>query len=239
MIGKADKSPDEMLLALEYSQLAYEVDPSDKTVLYDIALVHQTYAQLISDLPKDLRTTEQMRQAISGLESSKAGFQTLLDVSPEEHVHYDRKIVEQRQRHGESLRTQIERKLADQMEFEDEKKQRMEEARKKREEEHQRRKLEEQERLDREQQEREQQESDRRRIMEKVREENVLLASQDVGLSDDEQQKQKKKRRKDYNDGIVDDEEVNENEEVPKRRKRKEKDASEKKEPKVSPYPEL
>jgi len=232
MIGKADKSPDEMLLALEYSQLAYEVDPSDKTVLYDIALVHQTYAQLISDLPKDLRTTEQMRQAISGLESSKAGFQTLLDVSPEEHVHYDRKIVEQRQRHGESLRTQIERKLADQMEFEDEKKQRMEEARKKREEEHQRRKLEEQERLDREQQEREQQESDRRRIMEKVREENVLLASQDVGLSDDEQQKQKKKRRKDYNDGIVDGEEVDENEEVPKRRKRKEKDASEKKEPK-------
>jgi RNA polymerase-associated protein CTR9 len=234
MVGKAEKSPEEMLLALSYSQQAYQVDPSDKTVLYDIALVHQTYAQLISDLPKDQRSTEQMRQAISGLESSKASFQTLLDVSPTENVHYDRKIVEQRQRHGESLRTQIERKLADQMEFEEEKKHRTEEARKKRDDEQQRRKLEEQERVEQEKQQREQMESERRRIMEKVREENVLLASQDVGLSDEEQQKlQKKRRRKEYDEGIVDDGEVEEAEDVPRRRKRKEKDATEKKEPKV------
>jgi hypothetical protein len=70
--------------------------------------------------------------------------------------------------------------------------------------------------------------------MEKVREENVLLASQDVGLSDEEQQKlQKKRRRKEYDEGIVDDGEVEEAEDVPRRRKRKEKDATEKKEPKV------
>ncbi|CAO3682178.1 unnamed protein product [Umbelopsis ramanniana] len=232
MIGKADKSPEEMLSALTYSEKAYSVDPNDKTILYDVALVHQTYAQLISDLPKDQRTTDQMRQAITGLESSKANFQTLLDISPDVHVHYDRKIVEQRQRHGESLRTQIERKLTDQMEFEEEKKQRTEGARKKRDEEYQRKKVEEDEKREQEIRERQEMESERRRIMDKVREENALLASQDVGLSDEEQQqKQKKKRRKDLDDGIVDDEEMEENE-APRRRKRKEKDPSEKKEPK-------
>ena len=233
MIGKADKSPEEMLSALTYSEKAYSVDPNDKTILYDVALVHQTYAQLISDLPKDQRTTDQMRQAITGLESSKANFQTLLDISPDVHVHYDRKIVEQRQRHGESLRTQIERKLTDQMEFEEEKKQRTEGARKKRDEEYQRKKMEEDEKREQEVRERQEMESERRRIMDKVREENALLASQDVGLSDEEQQqKQKKRRRKDLDDGIVDDEEMEENE-APRRRKRKEKDPSEKKEPKV------
>ncbi|CAM0138900.1 protein required for normal CLN1 and CLN2 G1 cyclin expression [Umbelopsis sp. WA50703] len=233
MIGKADKNAEEMLLALSYSEQAYQADLSDKTILYDIALVHQTYAQLISDLPKDQRTTDQMRQAITGLEASKSGFQTLLDVSPDEHVHYDRKIVEQRQRHGESLRTQIERKLADQVQFEEERKQRTEEARKKREGEHRRRELEDQERREQEVLERKRMEDERQRIMEKVREENLLLASQEVGESDDEEKK-KKKRRKDLGDGIIDDEEMEDAEaEAPKRpRKRKEKDPSEKKEPK-------
>jgi RNA polymerase-associated protein CTR9 len=240
MIGKADKNAEEMLLALSYSEQAYQADLSDKTILYDIALVHQTYAQLISDLPKDQRTTDQMRQAITGLEASKSGFQTLLDVSPDEHVHYDRKIVEQRQRHGESLRTQIERKLADQVQFEEERKQRTEEARKKREGEHRRRELEDQERREQEVLERKRMEDERQRIMEKVREENLLLASQEVGESDDEEKK-KKKRRKDLGDGIIDDEEMEDAEaEAPKRsRKRKEKDPSEKKEPKVSYYPKI
>lgn len=236
MVGKADKNAEEMLLALSYSEQAYEADPSDKTILYDIALVHQTYAQLISDLPKDQRTTEQMRQAITGLEASKSGFQTLLDVSPDEHVHYDRKIVEQRQRHGESLRTQIERKLADQVQFEEERKQRTEESRKKREEEHRKRDEEILERREQELLERKRMEDERQRIMDKVREENMLLASQEVGESDEEEKQKKKKRRKDLDDGIINDDEEMEDAdaEAPRRpRKRKEKDPSEKKEPKV------
>ncbi|KAG1225073.1 hypothetical protein G6F68_020001 [Rhizopus microsporus] len=74
-----------------------------------------------------------MRRAIGHLECGQRTFHTLISV--EEHTLYDKKIVEQRERYGETLRTQLERKLAEQVQFEEEKRQKLEFAKKKREDE--------------------------------------------------------------------------------------------------------
>ncbi|RUS34355.1 hypothetical protein BC938DRAFT_481013 [Jimgerdemannia flammicorona] len=195
MSAKTEKSPAAMLDALRFTQKAYHVNPTDKAVLYDIALVQQSYAQMIADKPVEQRTTQELRQAIAGLEMSKQMFRTLMAVPSEEHVNYDRKLAEQRVRHGESLRGQIERRLAEQEEFEDAKNRKLEEAKLKREAERLKRERVEEEARERRREEERKVEEQRRNVMDRVQKVNEEM--RDVGESDvDEEEKKERRRRR-------------------------------------------
>ncbi|CAO3693034.1 unnamed protein product [Rhizopus stolonifer] len=194
ILGKADKNHETMYDALRNTQRAYQLKPWDKTTWYDLALVQQSYAQQISDLPQDQRDSARMRSALGYLECSQRMFHALIHV--EERTLYDKKIVEQRERYGETLRTQLERKLTEQIQFETEKQHKMELAKIKREQEAIKQREAEQERLRLEQLEKEEMEESRRRLMKKVREDNLLMASRQVDDDEDEEKQSKKRKRK-------------------------------------------
>lgn len=109
-----------MFEALKTTEKALNLSPGDKSILHNIALVQQSYCQLLLDKEPRERTSKQLREAIVLLESSQRTFRYLINVPANVFVLYDRKVTEQRERYGETLKTQLERKLRDQMEYEEE-----------------------------------------------------------------------------------------------------------------------
>jgi RNA polymerase-associated protein CTR9 len=75
--AKSEKSPEKMRQALSMAQKAYRLNPSDKTPLYDIALIQQSYAQIIADKAPDQRTVQDIHTAITGLGVAK-GYANIL-----------------------------------------------------------------------------------------------------------------------------------------------------------------
>lgn len=70
-VAKSEKDPEKMLQALSMAQRAFRLQPSDKTALYDIALIQQSYAQLISDRAQSQRTVKDIHAAMEGLGVAK------------------------------------------------------------------------------------------------------------------------------------------------------------------------
>lgn len=70
-LAKQDKCPDTMLQALSMAQRAFHLNPSDKTALYDIALIQQSYAQLVSDRAANQRSVQDIHHAMAGLTAAK------------------------------------------------------------------------------------------------------------------------------------------------------------------------
>lgn len=70
-LAKQEKSPEKMLEALTMTQRALRLAPSDKTTLYDIALIQQSYAQLVSDRQCENRTIGDIKNAMAGLGTAK------------------------------------------------------------------------------------------------------------------------------------------------------------------------
>jgi RNA polymerase-associated protein CTR9 len=194
-----------MYEAMKNTQKAILIHPSDKTTHYNLALVQQSYAQQVSDLPQEQRSSTNMKRAIKCLECGQQTFRMLINVPVDEFVWYDRKIAEQRERYGETLRTQLERKIVDQVSYEQEKEQKLQVARKKRNDERAKElaakeKIREEEAL-----RRSELEETRRKLMEKVREDNLQMATQQMELDEFEEEKKSKKRtrkRRDNDDDI-------------------------------------
>lgn len=178
--------------ALKNTERAFYLDPSDNTTLYNLALVQQSYAQQISDLTQEQRTSQDIKRALNYLECGQRSFHMLINVT--EPTLYDKKITEQRQRYGETLRGQLDRKLVDQVQYEEERESKLQQARKKREEEQAKLRYAQEEQARQKKREMERMEEERRRLMEKVREDNLLMASQQVDEDDVEEEKKAKKR---------------------------------------------
>ncbi|OBZ82827.1 RNA polymerase-associated protein CTR9 [Choanephora cucurbitarum] len=226
ILSKSDKDHEMMYQALRNTTRALHIQPADKTTHYNLALVQQSYAQQISDLAQDQRTSQEIRRALQLLECGQRTFRMLINV--EEHTLYDKKITEQRERYGETLRIQLDRKLAEQVSFEKEKEDKLNLARKKREEERHRLLQAEEEKKRQAQLENERIEEARRRLMEKVREDNLLMASQHDDDADAEEEKKQRKRnhsggrkRKEHHDDDEDDENLGEEEKLLKKQDKK------------------
>jgi RNA polymerase-associated protein CTR9 len=184
-----------MYQSLKSTEKALHISPFDTTTQYNLALVQQSYAQQISDLTQDQRSSDSIRRALRCLECGQRAFRMLINVT--EHTLYDKKITEQRERYGETLRVQLDRKLVEQVQFEEDKETKLNMARKKREDERNKAKQVEEEKIRLQQIENERMEENRRRLMEKVREDNLLMATQQVDDDDfDEEKKAKKRGRK-------------------------------------------
>lgn len=180
--------------SLKNTVKALSLCPSDKTTLYNLALVQQSYAQQIADLTQEQRDSKSMHHALEYLEFGQRTFRQLISV--DEHTLYDKKIVEQRERYGETLRTQLERKLVEQVQFEEQKREKLELAKKRREEDIAKQRAIEDEKRKLEQIEREKMEEARRKLMEKVREDNLMMASLQVDEDDIDEEKKSNKRGK-------------------------------------------
>lgn len=181
-----------MYQALKNTEKALHIAPSDKTTHYNLALVQQSYAQQISDLPQEQSNSVNMRRAMNCLECGQRTFRMLINVN--EHTLYDRKITEQRERYGETLRVQLERKMLEQVRFEDEKERKLAVAMQKRDSERAKVVEAEQEKMRQQRIENERMEENRRRLMEKVREDNLMMASMQVDDDDFDEEKKAKKR---------------------------------------------
>ncbi|KAJ1985213.1 protein required for normal CLN1 and CLN2 G1 cyclin expression [Dimargaris verticillata] len=211
VMGKTDKNPQSMRHALTQAQKASALDPTDLATLYDIALIEQTFAQLVSEKSADFRSTSDVRKAIAHLEHSKRLFEFLVKQpsapaangtstgakpGPFAALPYDKKLTEQRVNFSESLLSKLKKHLEEQQKLETARESTIEATRRKREEDRLRRQAEEVEREQAQAEERRLVEEERQRLQEKVRQEMQELSQTAAADSDDDAKRKSKGKKK-------------------------------------------
>ncbi|KAF8198079.1 RNA polymerase II-associated protein [Pholiota molesta] len=123
--------------ALKYAQAALHIHPSDKAILYNIAMIQQKSAELVFSIKVAKRTLKDLQKVIDSASHAQKLFASLAsDKSPV--VPYDREIADQRRKYGDSLLRKAEEHLANQRQFEADTQSRLEAARQRRQEEKER-----------------------------------------------------------------------------------------------------
>ncbi|KAA1471852.1 RNA polymerase II-associated protein [Dentipellis sp. KUC8613] len=129
-----DQSFAAMNTALGYAQKALHIEPSDKAVLYNIAMIQQKAAEMLFALGSSKRTLKDLQHAIEHAGHAQKLFASLAeDSSPS--VPYSRDIADQRRKYGDTMLRKSEEHLAAQRQHEAEQQARVEAARQKRQEE--------------------------------------------------------------------------------------------------------
>ncbi|KAI0759855.1 RNA polymerase II-associated protein [Trametes elegans] len=132
-----DQSFTAMNTALQYAQKAYHLQPSDKAILYNIAMIQQKAAELLMSVPPAKRSLKDMQKAIEQATHGQKLFGSLAaDKSPQ--VPYSRDIADQRRKYGESMLRRCEEHLSTQRQWEAEAQAKLEAARQRRQEEKER-----------------------------------------------------------------------------------------------------
>ncbi|KAL1916967.1 uncharacterized protein VTP21DRAFT_5164 [Calcarisporiella thermophila] len=204
MLAKQEKSRSVMVQAIATTQKALKLQPSNRSYLFDVALLQQEYVQLIAEQPIDQRDLETLKGALERIESAQRLFRALSEVPAEEHVYYDRKTVTYREKFSDSLRTQVQRRIQEQEEYEKKKQRDLEEKTRKLEEERKRKEEEEAAIRQREEEERQATERARQEIMEKLREEyekqreeaKMELDDEEDGEGEEKEEGRKRRREK-------------------------------------------
>ncbi|KAI8320324.1 TPR-like protein [Martensiomyces pterosporus] len=152
---------------------AAHVSPDDALILFDLALIEQAVAQLVSELPESRRTLSDLETALTDLEHSTAVFAYLAErgksaQKKRQRLLYSPRLANERAGYGKSLVAKLARKTKEQELFEQERREHVEKWRKKQEEE-EKMKREEEERNDRERREKE------ARILKETEERNAIL----------------------------------------------------------------
>ena len=91
---------------------------------FDLALIKQEFAQLVIDQKPEVRTIENLKKALNGLNISKKYFAALKEVK-NQPVNYDVNIAGRREEHNETVKKDVIKKLEEQEEIEKKKKERM------------------------------------------------------------------------------------------------------------------
>ncbi|TYJ55344.1 hypothetical protein B9479_003959 [Cryptococcus floricola] len=124
-----------MSKALAYSQTAFHLLPSDRAILYNIAMIQQKAAEMLFSLPCEKRTLEELQLGLRQAEHAAKSFRGLAD-DKTRPLPYDVDLADQRARYGEGLLRRAPGEMTKQETFEGEALARVEEARKTRAEEH-------------------------------------------------------------------------------------------------------
>ncbi|KAI9321551.1 hypothetical protein BX666DRAFT_1874773 [Dichotomocladium elegans] len=95
--------------AVHYAERAFRLCPKAKSTLYNIALLKQAYCQTLLDKHKP--TTRQIKDSFKRIHTSQRLFRFLKDSYTEKDAVIDRKIAEQRYQYGLTILAQMERKL--------------------------------------------------------------------------------------------------------------------------------
>lgn len=106
-----------MSKAVIYCQKALHLKPSDKAILYNLAMIQQKAAELVLGLDPSKRTLTEVRQVIGQAEHSTMIFRTLADLR-DRPLPYDSDLADQRSKYGESLQRRGGEQLMQQQEYE-------------------------------------------------------------------------------------------------------------------------
>ncbi|KAG8900293.1 hypothetical protein FRB99_006134 [Tulasnella sp. 403] len=188
--GNKDKSFSAMKTALKYAQTSLHLQPHDKSILYNIAMIEQKALEMmlsIEDASK--RSSSDLEKAIEHAKHAQKLFNSLAS-DDAKALPYNKDIADQRRKYGENMLRKAESHLSRQQEFEVQSEAHIEAARKLREEEYER----EQARMAAELEAKRQEEEARRESRRAAREMAALWSQQFKDESDEDEEK--KPRRK-------------------------------------------
>lgn len=123
---RANKLTDYLAIrqALEATQAAAALRPEDLAIQFNLGLVLQKGAEMLSGLPVEKRTLEQLEQAQADNETSTAIFEKLVAVEGAQ-TPYSKEVADQRRRYGATLTRRLPETIEVQREHEAEEKARI------------------------------------------------------------------------------------------------------------------
>ncbi|KAI0044199.1 RNA polymerase II-associated protein [Auriscalpium vulgare] len=183
-----DQSFSSMITALGYTQKALHIQPNDKAVLYNIAMIQQKAAEMMFALPSAKRTLKDLQRAIEHASHAQKMFASLA-ADPSTSLPYNRDIADQRKKYGDSMLRRAEEHLVAQRQHEGEQHARLEAARQKRLEEKQR-----QEALERERTAKLQEEAEKLRGERDKARAEALQWTQEVRMESDDERERKARK---------------------------------------------
>ncbi|RSH95616.1 hypothetical protein EHS25_000708 [Saitozyma podzolica] len=117
-----------MAKALSYCQQAMHIQPSDRAILYNIAMIQQKAAEMLLALEPSKRTLDELKAALEQAQQAANTFRALAD-DQTRPLPYDTDLADQRARYGDGLLRKAPEQLARQEAYEGEAATRVEEAR--------------------------------------------------------------------------------------------------------------
>ncbi|EIN11558.1 TPR-like protein [Punctularia strigosozonata HHB-11173 SS5] len=177
-----------MNTALKYAQNALYLNPHDKAIVYNIAMIQQKAAELLFSIPPAKRSLADLEKAIGQATHAQKMFASLAS-DKSTPLPYNIEIADQRRRYGESMLRRGEEHLATQRQYESEHRAKLDAARQRRMEERQRQEAMERERA-------QELEVAAKRLAEERRlaREQALEWSREVKMESDEEKEKKAKR---------------------------------------------
>ncbi|KAH7920613.1 TPR-like protein [Leucogyrophana mollusca] len=177
-----------MRTSLKYAEMALHIQPNDKAVMYNIAMIQQKAAELLFGINPTKRSLKDLEWAISQAGHAQRLFGSLAaDQSP--LVPYSREIADQRRKYGESMLRRGDEHLATQKQVEAEAQAKLDAARRKRQEEKERLQALEHERMEELRKQAEKLAEERR-----IAREQALEWTREVQMESDEERERKSKR---------------------------------------------
>ncbi|CAL1706150.1 unnamed protein product [Somion occarium] len=126
-----DQSFTALNTALRYAQTAYHLQPSDKVILYNIAMIQQKAAEMLIALPPAKRSLKDLQKATEQAANAQKLFASLA-ADKAQVLPYSRDIADQRRKYGDGVLRRCDEHLASQRQYEAEVQAKVEAARQKR-----------------------------------------------------------------------------------------------------------
>eukprot|EP00158_Paraphelidium_tribonemae_P008598 Partr_v1_DN28623_c1_g1_i2_m50530 putative Ctr9, Paf1 RNA polymerase II complex component, homolog (S. cerevisiae) len=118
--AKSTKHYDDIVECVKMCEKAYELQPDELSITYDLALAYQQFAQIVVDMDKGMRTLDILMLAQERLNLAEQHFGTLAkNEAPQDKLPYDKNMSAQREKHCNSVRNSITRLIAQQRANED------------------------------------------------------------------------------------------------------------------------
>ncbi|KIK69347.1 hypothetical protein GYMLUDRAFT_214453 [Collybiopsis luxurians FD-317 M1] len=187
-----DQSYPSIKTALKYAQKALHIQPNDKAILYNIAMIEQKSAEMLFSIPPAKRTLKDLERVIEMAQHALKLFGALAS-DKSQQVPYSRDIADQRRKYGENMLRKKDDHLSAQTKFEGETQARLDQARQIRLEEKQR-----MEALEREKMEALRREAEKLAQERRLAREQALEWTREARMneSDEEKEKRPKKSKK-------------------------------------------
>ncbi|KAH9932433.1 RNA polymerase II-associated protein [Fomitopsis serialis] len=180
-----DQSFAVMNTALQYAQKAYHLNPSDKAILYNIAMIQQKAAEMLLSIAPTKRSLKDLELAIQQATHAQKLFASLA-ADKSQVVPYSRDMADQRRKYGDSMLRRCDEHLATQRQHEAEAHAKLDAARQKRQQEREQQEALERARVEELKREAEQLAEERRKAREQA-----LEWTRDIKLESDEERERK------------------------------------------------
>ncbi|KAF8629244.1 hypothetical protein AX17_005823 [Amanita inopinata Kibby_2008] len=186
-----DQSYSAMNTALQYAQTALHIQPWDKAIVYNIAMIQQKSAEMLFTIPPAKRSLKELARVIEQAAHAQKLFGSLAS-DKSQMVPYSRDIADQRRKYGDSMLRKGDEHIAVQQQYEAETQAKLDTARRRRQEDKER-----QEALERQRMEELKREAEKLAEERRLAREQAMEWTREVKMeSDEERERKPKKSRK-------------------------------------------